>query len=102
MGLLDVLGHGLQALLDLQRRTEGALGVVLVGDWRAEERHHAVAEKLVDRTFVAVNGVQDHLEDAVHDPVHVFGIELLGHRREARHIREHDCDDLPLALDCAL
>ena len=32
-----------------------ARAVVLVGDRRAEERHHAVTEELVDRSLVAVD-----------------------------------------------
>ena len=99
---LHVLGERLEPVLDRERRAERALGVVLVRDRRAEERHHPVAEELVDRPLVAVDRAQDHLEGAVHDRVDVLGVELLGHRGEARHVREHHGDDLALALDGAL
>ena len=57
--------------------------MVFMSDGGAEERHDAVAEELVDRPFIAVNLVEDHLERAIHDRVHFFGIQPLGHRREA-------------------
>ena len=43
------------SLLDRERRTQGALGVIFVGDGRAEQRHDAVAQELVDRALVAVD-----------------------------------------------
>ena len=58
-----------------QRRAQRAMRVVLVGDRRAEERHHAVAEELVDGALVRVDGGEDDLEASVHDLVDVLGIE---------------------------
>src|SRR5262249_52378208 len=83
---LDILGKRLESILYCEPRTERALSVVLVRDRRPEERHHPVAEELVDRALVIVNRIEDHLEDAVHDRVDVFGIELLGDRRKSRHV----------------
>ena len=96
---LDVFGKRLEVRLDTERRAQRTLGVVFVRDRRPKERHHAVTEELVDCALVTVNRIQDDLEGAVHDPVDVLGIELLGHRRKSRHVREHHGDDLPLALD---
>src|SRR5262249_32868797 len=76
--------------------------VVFVSDRRPEERHHPVTEELIDRPLVPVDRTEDHFERTVHERVDVFGIELLRHRREARYIREHHGDDLPLALEGAL
>src|SRR5262249_25885592 len=98
VGPLHVVGERLEVVLDRERRAQRALSVVLVSDRRTEKRHHAIAEELVDRALVTVNRIQDDLEGAVHDPVDVLGIELLRHRRESRHVREHHGDDLPLAL----
>ena len=64
------------------------MGVILIRDRRPEQRHHPVTKELVDDTFVAVHLVQDHLEGRVHDDVDFFGVKLLRHRHEARHIRE--------------
>src|SRR6185295_16705993 len=72
--------------------------MVLVGDGRAEQRHDAVPQELVDGALVAVDGGQHDLEDAVHDAVDLFGVEPLGHRREAGHVREDDADLLALAF----
>ena len=54
------VGGGVDVLVDLLHRglhreagADGALGVVLVGDGRAEHRHHVVADVLVDRAAVA-------------------------------------------------
>ena len=84
------VGQGLEPALDRQGGAERPLGVTLVRDRRPEQRHHPVAEELVDRPFVAVHLVQDHLEGAVHDGADVFGVELFRHRREARYVREQD------------
>ena len=70
-------GERLQLPLDRERRTQRAMGVVLVSDRRPEQRHHAVAEELVDRALVAMHLVQDHLEGAVHDRVDFLGVEAL-------------------------
>ena len=76
--------------------------VVLVGDRRAEQRHDAVAEELVDRALVAVDLGQHQLEGAGHEGVDVLGIEALGDRGEAGDVHEEHRDLLALALDRAL
>jgi hypothetical protein len=96
---LDVLPERPETLLDRDRRADRSVGVVLVGDRRAEEGHDAVAEELVHRAFVAVDRVEDHLEGAVHDQVDVLGIEAFRHGRKPRDVREHHRDLLPLALE---
>ena len=58
----------------------GALGVVLVGERRAEEGHDAIAGELVDRTLVAVDLGHEDLETAVQDLVDLLRVQLLGQR----------------------
>ena len=70
-----------------ERGAQRAMGVILVRDRGAEERHHAVAQELVDRALVAVDDAEDHLEAAVHDLVDLFGIQARRHRGEARRRR---------------
>ena len=41
-------------LADRERGTDGALGIVLVRGRRAEERHHRVADELLDGAAVAL------------------------------------------------
>ena len=66
---------------DRERRADGALGVVLMRDRRAEERHHRVADELLDRTAEALElgpetGVVGRKERA-----DVLGVEPLGPAR---------------------
>ena len=86
-----------ERLLHFERGAAGPLRVVLVGDRRAEERHDAVADELVDHPAVARNRLAERLEAAVHDHRHLFRVELLAHGREAGDVGEEDGDDLPLA-----
>jgi len=80
--------------LDRQRGTQRAGGVVVVARGLLEQRHHAVAEELVDGAALGVDGVEDDLERAVEDIADVFGVEPLGHRGEAGDVTEKDGDVL--------
>ncbi len=71
----EVLAERPQRRLDGQRRAQCAVRVILVGDGRAEESHHAVAQELVDRPVVAMDRAQDQGEGPVHDAVHLLGVE---------------------------
>jgi hypothetical protein len=55
----------LHQFLHPQRRVARADSVVLVGEWRAEERHDPVAHHLVHRALVAVDSLHHPLEDGV-------------------------------------
>jgi hypothetical protein len=61
----------------------GATRAVLVGDGRAEERHHSVAGVLVDRALESVDFRGDRFEATVHDLMNVLGVPTLGEAREA-------------------
>ena len=91
-----------QLVAQMQRRVAGPLGVVLVGDGRAEERHDAVAGVLVDRALEAVDAVGQDLEEAVEDPVPLLGVDLLGQLHRALHVGEEHGDLLALALEGGL
>ena len=80
----------------------GAARVVLVRDGRAEQRHDAVAEELVDGALVAVDLGQHQLESAAHERMHFLRVEPLGQRGEARHVHEQHRDLLALAFERAL
>ena len=55
----------------LQCRLDGVIGMVRIVERRAEERHHHVADELVERAAVG--------EDDVHHPREVF-VELIDDR----------------------
>src|SRR3989441_7555977 len=96
---LELLRVIAERLLDSERRVDGAPRSVRVGDRRAEERHDAAARVLVDRALEPVDLRSDQLEAALDDAVHVLRIELLGERREPRHVGEEDRDLAALALE---
>ena len=58
-------------------RIAGPDGMVLMSQRGTEERHDAVAGKLVDRTLVLVDLIHEDLEAPVHDLVDLLGVELL-------------------------
>ena len=65
-------------LLDRQGRLDRPEGVVLQRHRRAEERHEAVPEVLVDGSLVAVDGGGHQPQHLVQDPMHELGADLLG------------------------
>src|SRR5712691_265844 len=94
--------HSVGAAQFVRVRTEGvtqmeacqarALRVVLVRDRRSEERHDAVAGVLVDRALEAVHAFSEDLEEALENPVPLFGIELLGQFHRALPVGEEHRD----------
>src|SRR5881397_1422752 len=86
----------------LERGRAGALGVILVGDRGAEERHDAIAGVLVDGPLVAVDAVREDPEEAIEEAMPFLGIDALGELHRARDVGEEDGDRLALALERAL
>ena len=64
------LGH---RRLHAEPGADRALGVVLVRDRRAEERHHVVADVLVDGAAVALNLLPEPEQRAVDERLHGLG-----------------------------
>jgi hypothetical protein len=91
----------LQGLPNSERRMDGALRVILVGDRGAEESHDAVPEELVHGALVAVHLGQHQFEGAIHQPVNVFRVEPLGERGEPRDIHVEDRHLLALRFEGA-
>ena len=87
----------LQRTADLEGGHGRAAGVVLVGQRRAEQRHEAVAEELVDGALVAMDLGQRQLEESIEQIVHRVGAEPLGQRGRADQVAEQHGDRLPLA-----
>ena len=95
---LTIAGQGCwMARAAWQARTR----MVLMGEGCAEEGHDAVAGELVDRPLVLVDLIHEDLEAAIHDPVDLLGVELLGEGGEVRHVGKEDGDELALPFDRA-
>ena len=65
---------------ELERRADGALGVVLLRDRRAPDRHHGVADELLDRAAVALDQLPARVEVAREQLARVLGVARLGQR----------------------
>ena len=69
---------------------DGTVRIVLVRDRRAEHRHHVVADVLVDAAAVPLDLRAQAGQAALDDRLDRLVVELLGDRREARDVGEHD------------
>jgi hypothetical protein len=88
-------------VLDRRRGEDRALRVVLVGDRRAEERHEAIAEELIDGALVAVDLGEAEGEEPVQEVVHGLGAQAFGQGRGVGDVAEEHGDLLALALEGA-
>ena len=77
-------------------RPHRAQCVVLVCRGHAEDRHHRVADELLDRSLVALDDRLHALEVAREQAAKRLGIELLSQSRRARDVAEQDGDRLAL------
>ncbi len=87
---------------DRERRADSAFGVVLVRDRGAEDRHHRVADELLDGAAEALELVPEPRVVRAKQRAHLLGIHLLGARGEADEIGEEDRHDLALLEPCLL
>jgi len=78
--------------VNLQGGAHRALGVIAVGDRRAEQRHRRVADVLVDGSAEAVHDRVDQREETLQQRMDVFRIQLRRQARVADQITEEDRD----------
>jgi hypothetical protein len=95
---VDLLRVLPDALLHAQRGIAGAHRVLLVRDGRAEERHHAVAQHLVDRALVVVDRLDHALEHRVQQAPRILGVAIGQQLHRTLEIREQHGHVLALAL----
>ena len=69
---------------DRERGADGALGIVLVRDRRAEERHHRVADELLDGAAEALELARGRARGRAEERTHVLRVEPLGAARSSR------------------
>ena len=86
----------LHRLLHREPGADGALGVVLVGDRRAEDGHHVVADVLVDPAAEADHLLAELAQGAVEHRLDGLGVHPLGDGRVAGEVGEEDRDLAPL------
>ena len=82
---------------EVERRADGALGVVLVRDRRAPDGHHRVADELLDRAAVALDQRGGRSRSSAESSSRVSSASRSSEaRREADQVGEEDGDEPPL------
>ncbi len=84
--------------MNLEGGAHRPLGVVAVGDRRAEQGHRRIADVLVDGSAEAVDDRVDQGEESLQQRVHVFRIELRREAGETNQIAEQHRDRPTVAL----
>ena len=75
---------------ELEPCADGSLGIVLLCRRHAPDRHHGVADELLDDTAVAGDDAAGEVEIAREKFPHLLRITGLGERREADEVAEQD------------
>ena len=86
----EALVHLVHGGLHAEAGAHGALGVVLVRHGRAEDRHHVVADVLVDGAAVALDLLAEPHQGAVDERLHGLWVHALGHGGVAGQVGEED------------
>jgi hypothetical protein len=95
------IGIAPQLASQRQRSVAGPLGVILVGDRRAEQGHDPITGVLIDRAFDAVDALGENGEKAVENLVPGFRIHLFGQIHRAFDVGEQHRHLLALAVQRA-
>jgi hypothetical protein len=99
VGLLHVGGIARDRPLDRHPRANGALGVVLVRERRAEHGVELVADELDDRSVVALDLRAHHAQNLAHEQTEALRAEPLRDRRRADDVGEEHGHDPALACN---
>jgi hypothetical protein len=83
--LIAERGHGLR---QREGRADRPLRVILAGDGSSPNRHHGIADELLDGPAVALDQRPAALEVTRQQFAYLFGIAVLAQRREPDEIRE--------------
>ena len=82
--------EGTDGIDQLEGRSHGAFGVILVRRWCTPDGHDRVTDELLDRAAVAADHLLGELEVAGQELAGVLGILALGQGREADQVGEQD------------
>ena len=88
--------HGGDGMLDRERRSDRALGVILVRHRCTEDRHDGIPDELLDGATVAFEHCPQLYVVRIEHAAHGFGIELFSLGGETDEIGKQDRDDLAL------
>jgi hypothetical protein len=100
MGRRSPSGGRTNAIAQVQGRPKRALGIVAMGGRQAEDRHHRVADELLDGPAVLGDDVPGHGVVARQQRAEILRIERLTKGRRAAHIGEEDRDEPSLLAHC--
>jgi hypothetical protein len=96
----QLAAQGRDLVAHLRRRPHGAQGVVLMHDRDPEDPHDRVADEVLDRPAVALDGVAHPPEPPLHRPAQRLGIHPLSKRRRSHDVRKDHRDDFPPLGSC--
>ena len=96
LNLVRISGYG---LLHPQRRVTRAHGMILVGDWRAEQRHNPVAHNPVHGPLVTLDRLDHAFEHRIEELLRILGVAVSDQIHRALDIGEQHGDQLALTLD---
>jgi hypothetical protein len=99
-GMQRTFGMPLDLLLHTQGCVAGAHGMVLVGDRSAEQRHDAIACRLVDGTLIVMNRLHHQRQDRLEKVASLFRVAVGEQFRRALGIGKQHGNLLALAFDC--
>ena len=91
--------HLPNCVLHVEGRAAGPQRMVLVSDRRAENRHDAVAQDLVDRAFIGMHGIDHDLLKGIEQRTDLLSVQVLDEVGRALDIGEQDGDLFALAFD---
>ena len=81
---------------NVQAGTHGAKGVVLMGDWDAENADDGIANEFLDRATVPLDLRPSHGAVGGEHAIHVLGVRLFRCGGEPNQVAEQRGDDAPL------
>ena len=94
----QTVGIATQLLLHRQRRMKGALRMVLMSHWRAEQREDAVPGRLRNVTAVAMHRLHHKIQHRIDDRARLLGIEIAHQFRRALDVSKQCGDRLALTV----
>ncbi len=86
--------------LHLQGSPHGPFGIIFVVEGQAKQGHQAITGKLINRAFIAVDHIGEHVHDFIDRQVKLFAVQGLRSRGEIGDIDEQNGNFPALAHRC--